>query len=266
MVVERFYLLFACCDSPVDIFLQDGETHFWWTSPPATVVLSSERMNQVNLDWEKTKTKTTTKTKTKWGISVNYKIFLFRFLVGWRWPQAFKRLHHTWIQVALSNSFKGHWTLINSRWHFSIVLVVPLNTIWHYENTKRQQKSGGIFLFTPENPQSAEVIFMIYQIYDILIFSNNPQTTKKNSRYQSRSHISNNPQTMEKIFSISISISYSPPILQPEFSGYLVTSYSQFSVLDQVWKTSHQSSGECSGEEQMWNLVLGITFVKCFFL
>merc|ERR1712210_112082 len=54
----------------------------------------------------------------------------------------------------------------------------------------RQQKSGGIFLFTPENPQSAE----------------------------------------------------------PEFSGYLVTSYSQFSVLDQVLKTSHQSSGECSGE------------------
>ena len=39
---------------------------------------------------------------------------------------------------------------------------------------------------------------------------------------------------------------------QPRFSGYLVTSYSQYQVLDQVWKPEEQlSTQECSGNDQL---------------
>ena len=42
------------------------------------------------------------------------------------------------------------------------------------------------------------------------------------------------------------------PLPQPRFSGYLVTSYSQYQVLDQVWKPEEQlSTQECSGNDQL---------------
>jgi len=43
-----------------------------------------------------------------------------------------------------------------------------------------------------------------------------------------------------------------PQYTEPLFSGYLVTSYSQYQVLDQVWKPEEQlSTQECSGNDQL---------------
>ena len=51
---------------------------------------------------------------------------------------------------------------------------------------------------------------------------------------------------------IPLKIGRKQPLPQPRFSGYLVTSYSQYQVLDQVWKPEEQlSTQECSGNDQL---------------
>ena len=149
----------------LDYFGQGVETHFWWTSVATIVVSLSEQMNQVKLE---SGLALKCKILKFWEISVQDPGWLAMDIGFWM------TVSPTIPGGSVAQSLKMNKPLL-LLW---LTLVIPgMQRIFANVRVKmkmntfagsvigtlinRDQKSGGLFLFTPNDPQTTEVRFLI---------------------------------------------------------------------------------------------------------